>query len=49
MPSNQVVADFCKGSSVESEIERCPAGNFDERFEFFQDGVQHGVPVTQMA
>ena len=35
IPPNQVIADFGRGSSVESESEWCPAGII-ERFEIFK-------------
>ena len=35
IPPNQVIVDFGRGSSVESESERCPAG-IVEHFELFK-------------
>ena len=48
IPPNQVIADFGRGSSVESESEWCPAGII-ERFVVIQDGVQYGDAVLKHA
>jgi hypothetical protein len=46
IPPKQVIADFGRGSSVESESEWCPAGIF-ERFEFSKMASKMAVAVTQ--
>ena len=43
IPPNQVIADFGRGSSVESESEWCPAGII-ERFELFKMASKMATP-----